>query len=121
MPATADQIVTRAAQELGILRTHGQNLQDQDNVRVTAGYAEVYAILKQDGHATWAYAGEVPDKLVPYVVLLVALSCLGSYGVSDARYTRISLGAGEGGVKAIAMIKQLNANTYASQSEPKDY
>lgn len=122
--ATKDEIINRAANGLGVLRLSGQNLQDQDKVRIEAGYLEVYEGLKAEGDASWAYAGSVPDKLTPFVVMLVVQNCVdagGFGGVSPERYQRIQLAAGPNGEKAKGKIKELKVTRYASQSEPQDF
>ena len=78
--ATKTQIRNKALRELGVLRL-SQDPQDQDKVELEAAYDEVYAELKEEGLATWAATGEVPSKIVPYVVAWVAITRSGTYGI----------------------------------------
>lgn len=114
--ATGAEIRDRAASDLGRLAL-GQSLAAQDATRITAGYAEVYAALKKEGLATWAYASEVPDELVPYVVALVADNCLNTYGVSPERFARIKAVV----QTAMREIRRLTATDYVSQDDPTDF
>lgn len=119
--ATAAEIRNRAGNDLGLLRLN-QSLQAQDSTRITSAYAEVYAALKKEGLATWAYAGAVPDELVPHVVAMVANNCLNTYGVSADRYTRIKAAAGTKDDEiARAAIRRLATPDYSSQDDATDY
>lgn len=113
--ATQENIRDRAGNDLGILRLN-QSLQDQDAKRIESAYTEVYAQLKQEGLATWAYEGEVPDEVVPYVVALVADNCLSTYGVSDKRYQRIKIAVSS----ALDNIRK-NVNDDYISDEPTNY
>lgn len=88
MPKTIAQIRDRAAYILGILPI-GQELEDQDKLRIDEAYLEVFNYLKTKGFATWPFSGEVPDDVSPWVIVRVAHNCLNDYGVSNDRYTRI--------------------------------
>jgi hypothetical protein len=118
--ATAQELINRAANDLRILRL-GQTLQSQDNTRITDAYAEVYATLKKDGLATWAYANEVPDELVPHVSALVADNCLSTYAVSQDLYQRIKNQVGVNGEIARREIRKLVTPDFVSQDDPTDY
>ena len=118
--ATKAQVRDRAAGELGILRL-GQSLQHQDKVRIEAAYDEVYEALKDEGLAIWASTAEVPTKLVPHVVALVADNCLNNYGVSIERYNRIKLAAGTDGEIAKRAIRKNITPEYESTDEPTDF
>lgn len=115
MPSAAE-IRNRAAQELGIL-TLGQDLPANHATRITQGYAEVYAQLKEDGRATWAYSDDVPNEMAQHVVFLIAENCLGTYGVSESRYQRIMMGA----QNARREIEKYSVSNYESQEEAVDY
>lgn len=114
--ATKNEIRDRAAQELGILQI-GQSLQSQDDTRVSDGYDEVYAQLRKDGLAVWASTGTTPDELTPHVAALVADNCLGSYGVSPARYERVKLAALNGKRE----IRKYATQDYISQDDATDF
>lgn len=119
MALTANDIRDRAAQELGILRL-GQSLQNQDDVRVTQGYSEVYADLQKDSLATFAQTS-VPDELAPHVIFMVAHNCMGSYGVSEARYARIMAHCGVNNETAKREMRKVVQPYFASQGPPDDY
>lgn len=114
--ATKSETRDRAANELGILRL-GQTLQDQDKVRIESGYDEVYENLNEQGLAIWATTGEVPTKLVPYVVSLVADNCLNTYQVSEGRYRRIKLTA----LTAVREIRRLVQPEFESVEPMRDF
>lgn len=114
--ATAAEIRDRAANDLGVLRL-GQSLQSQDETRIESAYSEVYAALKVEGVATWAYSGEVPDEIVQHVASLVAENCLNTYGVSQERSQRIKDAASV----AIKEIRRLTAPSYVSADTAVDY
>lgn len=117
MALTSSQIRDRAATELGILALD-QALQSQDASRITQAYNEVYAQLKQNGLATWASDGSVPDELCPHVIALVAFNCLDTYSVSNDRYTRIT---NEAAVARREIRSLIQPNNQWSQEDPKDY
>lgn len=116
MTATASELIDRAAQKLGLLRL-GQSLTAHDSERITKAYAEIYEKLKKDGYATWAYSGNIPNEFVNDLAFLISDSCADDYGLSQARYERIKLGA------QIAMrdIMKNSSPDYVSQDEPKDF
>lgn len=115
--ATQSEVRDRAAVDLGILRL-GQSLQSQDATRITEGYAEVYAMLVDEGLAVWAMSSEVPDAIVQPVVSLVADNCLNSYGVSEIRYQRIKLEA----ANAITKIRKfVEPDNVTDNSEPDNF
>lgn len=116
MSLTAAQIRDRAAQELGLLQLN-QSLRAEHATRITQGYAEVYAQLKKDGLATWAYAGDIPDEVCTYVAALIADNCLNTYGVSESRFQRIKLAAAE----ARREMQKHTAPDYVSQEQAVDY
>lgn len=113
---TASQLRDRAAQKLGLLRL-GQELQSQDADRITQAYLEVYNKLKKDGFATWAYSGDIPEEFVNDLAFMVAESCLDDYGISQARYERIKIGA----QNAMRDIMKFASPEYVSQEEPRDF
>lgn len=113
---TASELRDRAAQELGLLQP-GQSLAANHAARVTQGYAEVFEKLKKDGFAAWAYSGDVPNEFVQELAFMIAENCLGTYGVSEARYNRIKIGAQE----AKRDIQKFATEDYVSQEEPEDY
>lgn len=114
--ATVQEVVNRAAGDLGILRLN-QSLQAQDNTRITAAYDEVYEDLKIEGLAIWASAGTVPAQVVRWLASLIADNCINNYGVSDKRYERIKKDA------AIAKreIRKIVTPSFTSTTDPADY
>jgi len=86
--STKAEVKTRALELLGVIRI-GQGAQSQDDTRIGTAYTEVYTDLKTEGLATWAVDGTIPDDITPHLVALMAQNGLGSYGVSNDRYTRI--------------------------------
>lgn len=120
MAKTKAEIRDRAAEELGRKRL-GQGLQHQDKTRVEAAYDEVYADLKNEGLNTWPSTGSVPDELVPHVAGLVALRCMNTYGISQARMQRILAMTGTDGNLAKREIRRLVTPKYESMEEPTDF
>jgi hypothetical protein len=112
--ATVDVIKRQSLELLGRLRL-GQTFQSQDDAAMLESYNEVYADLKETGLATWG--DDVPDKLVPHVVSLVAMNRVDVYGVSDSRYERIAARAS----KAKREISLLTTPAHESIEEPDDY
>lgn len=115
--ATQAEIRDRAANDLGILRL-GQSLSAENATRIEEGYAEVYAMLVDQGLAVWAIANEVPDAIVQPVVSLVAENCLNTYGVSDVRYQRIKLEASQAEKKIRIFVEN---DEVLPQSEPENF
>lgn len=95
----------------------GQSAESQHDARISAAYNEVYEDLKDEGIATWAVAGTVPNKIKPHLVALMAWNAIDSFGVSDSRYQRISVKASQ----AKREIRKLVTPRYESQAEPDDY
>ena len=115
--STKAKVKTRALELLGITRV-GQGFQSQDNARIGAAYTEVYADLKTEGLATWAEAGtSIPDDITPHLVALMAFNGLGSYPVSNDRFTRITT------LVSIAKreIRAMVTPDYESLQEPVDF
>lgn len=118
--ASKAETVLRAASDLGLLRL-GQALQSQDDTRISSGYDEVYEDLKDEGLAIWASDAEVPTKLVPHVIALVALNCTETYSISEARYKRIVFKTGTDGELSRKAIRKLITPEYESLTEPTDF
>lgn len=118
--ATKAEVRNQALNLLGVLMI-GQSAQSQDATEIETAYDEVYADLKAEGLATWASTAEVPDKIAPHVVSLVALSRSETYGISDSRYQRILNRAGTNGMTAKREIRKITNPDYESLTEPTDY
>ncbi len=99
----------------------GQSLETQDQVRIDAAYDEVYERLKEKGLATWASTAEVPERLTPYYALMMQERLLVSYSISDTRYQRIKLDAGENGMKALKNLSELSLPVYEDTVENCDF
>lgn len=117
---TKAEVRNQALQLLGVLQI-GQSAQAQDATEIETAYDEIYADLKDEGLATWAAAGEVPEKATPHVVSLVALSRADTYGISDSRYQRILARAGLNGVIAKREIRRVTQPDHESLEEPTDF
>ena len=120
MAKTKNEIRDRAANDLGLLRL-GQDLDAQNSTRILAGYDEIYQQLKKDGLAIWASTASVPAEIAPYMIALVALNCVATFGVSDKRVERIVLTAGIDGELAKKQIRKIVTADFVSQDEPVDY
>lgn len=118
--ATVAAVRKRALHLLGVTPV-GQDAYDQDDTRIASAYTEVYNMLKDEGLATWAVAGTVPDKLVPYIAGLMALNANLDFGVSNDRYTRLIAQFGQNGLLAMREIRALTNPDYESLEEPDDY
>lgn len=118
--ATAAEIRNRAAHDLGKTRLGG-SLQSQDQTRIDSGYSEVYAQLKDKGLATWAFAGEVPNAVVPYVSGLIALNCMLTFNISQERKNTIYEQVGVDGTLGYNKIHQLVTPEYESTEDKEDF
>lgn len=118
--ATKAEVRQRVGEDLGLVPM-GQTLESQDQNRIDACYTEMYQRVKEEGLATWAIAGPVPDKLVPSFCLLMASKLLTSYSVPESRYIRISNDAGPDGSLAMAALAGLAVPEYEPYSEPTDF
>ncbi len=118
--ATKADIRQRVGEDLGLVPM-GQALESQHATRIDTAYDEVYARLKEEGLATWASTGSVPDKLVPYVALLIEEKLLISYSVPDARYQRIKAEAGQDGEDAILALAALAKPEHESMDGVEDF
>ena len=118
--ATTAQVLQRVGEEMGIIRVGG-TLRAEDNTRITAAYNEVYERLKKEGLATWASTGDVPTQLVPYFCEMVEEKLLKAYPVSNDRYTRIKMEAGENGAKSILSISGLVNDDFTTTSDGDDF
>lgn len=90
--ATKNEIRDRAANKMGVLRRN-QQLNSEDDTRISAAVDEVYAQLKKDGKATWASTGTTPDELTPHVAALVAENAMDDFSIPPERYNRIAKAA----------------------------
>ena len=102
--ATAQQIRTTAAENLGIL-AEGETLPSFETADLNQAYTEVYAELQALDLVPWDYTENVPNRFAKSVAMLVAESRAVKYQVPDARYQRIKLEAQE----ALKRIRELQA------------
>lgn len=107
-------VIKRAGNLLGILRI-GQALPADKNLRLEQAYDEVYDQLNSENIAIWD--AEVPDRVVPHVVALMALNACDDVGVSPARYQRI---VGKANV-ALREIRKQAQPEYVSNDDPEDF
>jgi len=113
---TLAELKKRALQELGVLRL-GQDAKAQDSASIEKSYYEIYEALKEQGLATWASAGPIPDKIVPHVVALVAMNRSNTYSISQERLQRI-VGMASGAVPGIRALVTPKGGT---QEQPDDF
>lgn len=118
--ATKAEVRQRVGEDLGLVPV-GQALESQDQTRIDATYGEVYARLAEKGLAAWASTGEVPERLVPNVCLMMEEKLLTSYSVPESRYLRIKQDAGEDGKLALARLAELVVQEYESLDGVADY
>lgn len=121
--ATKAEVRNRALQALGVIAI-GATPESQDTTRVEDGFDEVYGALKDEGLVTWASTAEVPTKIVPYMVAMVAWNCVNDYGVSPARYQRLAAEAAPpplGTDAAKKQIRELTAAQYEAIEDMTDY
>lgn len=118
--ATKAEILQNVGEDLGLVPI-GQALESQDQNRISTTFDQVYKRLEEKELATWAFSGEVPDKVVPYFVLMMLEKLLVSYSVPDSRFIRIKNDAGENGKTALLNIAELVVPVYVSTDEPTDF
>jgi len=119
--STKTLVKDRALERLGV-KIRGQSAQPKDIDRIESSYTEVYARLKRKDLAVWAEAGTlIPDEIVPYLVLLMALNAADDFGISNARYSRIVSQTGRDGALAMREIRSVITPKYESTEEVADY
>ena len=118
--STTAEVRQQVGEDLGLVPI-GQDLENQDQARLDATYAQVFEQLKERGLAAWPLAGPVPDRLVPYLCLLIEQKLLISYSVPESRYVRINTEAGGDGDLAIKKIAGLIVQEHDSTDGPADY
>lgn len=116
MATTTEQVRQQVGEELGLVPV-GQTLESQDQSRIDNTYAQAYAYLKEKGIVGWAAAGDIPDKYIPYLTLLMESMLLIAYSVPEARFNRITLAAGPNGDNAVAKIAMLTVQEYSSNDQ----
>ena len=117
---TKAEMLQRVGEELGLVPV-GQSIEAQDVIRIGAAYDEVYERLKDKGLATWAFSADVPTALTPYMALIMEEKLLTAYSLSDARYQRIKLDAGENGDKAMKDFARVALKFHESTTENCDF
>lgn len=118
--ATLAETKQDALEMLGVVEI-GQSAESQHDTRINTAYNEVYEDLKEEGLATWAVAGTIPNKIKPHLVAMMAKHASISIPVSDARLQRIILMTGQNNDVAKRNIRSLVIPKYESLSEPDDY
>ncbi len=120
MPKTIAEVRQQVGEDLGLVPI-GQLLESQDQARIDATYTQVYEKLKEKGLAAWPSLGPVPDRLVPYLCLMMEQMLLISYSVPESRYLRINTEAGPSGSEAMKNIAELIVQEYYSTDGVTDY
>lgn len=120
MALTIEEMVQRVGEDLSLVPI-GQALESQDSLRIQASYNEVYDRIKNKGYAIWPLAGDIPNAIVPYLALIIEEKLLVSYSVSEARYNRIKMAAGENGEIALTQLGEAVLNEYDSIEDNEDY
>ncbi len=118
--ATKAEVRQRVGEDLGLVPV-GQALENQDQDRIDQAYDECYAFLKEKGLASWAAAGDVPDRIVPHFCLFMEAKLLISYSVPDSRYVRINTEAGPDGRLALNRIAEMSVPEYTSTDDATDF
>lgn len=108
------QAIKRAANLLGILRI-GQSLPADKELRISEAYDETYDQLNSENLTIWDT--DIPDRVVPHLVAIMALNCCDDFGVSNARYQRI---VGKANV-ALREIRKHTQPEYESNDDPEDF
>lgn len=120
MSKTPEEVRQQVGEDLGLVPI-GQSLESQDQARIDAAYDQVYDRLKEKGLAAWAPTGNIPDRYVPYLCLLIEQKLLISYSIPESRYVRISTEAGADGGEAMKQIASLVVQEYESTDSVADY
>lgn len=118
--ATKEELIQRVGEELALVPV-GQALEDTDVLRIQSTYTEVYKRVEAKGYATWRFDGEIPDKVMPYLSLLVEEKLLTAYSVPDNRYQRIKQDAGPNGTLALNDLAEITQPEYDSVEGATDY
>jgi len=105
---------------LGVIQI-GQGAESQHSARIEKAYTQVYSDLKNEGLATWAVAGTIPDDITPHLEALMAFNAMDAFGVSDARAARIINRVGPMGNTAKREIRALVTPDDESLEEPDDF
>lgn len=118
--STKAQVRQQVGEDLGLVPI-GQDLESQDQARIDTAYTQTYERLKEEGLAAWASAGPIPDRLVPYLCLLMEQRLLVSYSVPESRFIRINTEAGPDGETAMKKLARLIIQEDNSLDGPADY
>jgi hypothetical protein len=114
--ATVAETKHKAGRMLGVVRML-QALKAEHDALLQEAYDQAYADLDEEGYATWASTGEVPDAVMPHLAALMAFSVCTDLGVSAERYQAILA------QRNVAMpnIRRLTTPAHESVDEPTDY
>lgn len=115
-----DAIIQSVGEDLALVPV-GQDIEDQDKTRIQATYEQCYDRLKEEGVATWAAESDVPDRVVPFLTVMICERLLTTYSVPEARYIRIKNDAGQDGENAIRLIREVVLPDYDSTTDATDY
>lgn len=120
MALTKEELIQRVGEDLSLVPI-GQDLENQDVLRIEATYNEVYQRIKSKDLATWAFSDDIPDAAVPYVALMMEEKLLTTYSVPDNRYQRIKTDAGPNGDLALNDLAEATSPDYESIDDETDF
>lgn len=114
--ATLFDVKQKALRRLGVLST-GQTMTGETEEQVTTAYNALYGELQVKNLIVWPKNGDVPDPFVEHVIDMLAFNLANEFGVSDARWQRLSLSY----ERAQRKLAELIYPPYVSTSEPVDF
>lgn len=97
----------------------GQAASYNQQVDIEQAIDEVYADLRADRLLTFSTTGDIPNDVTPYIKVLVAQKR--SSGLSDERYQRVLLDAGQSGEKAKREIRRVVSPNHDPTDEATDF
>lgn len=118
--ATNAEIRQSTLELLGVIAI-GQGAESQHDAKIAKAYTEVYSDLKEEGLATWAESGTIPDAIAPHLEALLALNSADSFGISNERYSRILSRTGPDGDRAKRAIRSIVTPKYESLENPENF
>jgi hypothetical protein len=88
----------------------GQTASHNQQVDIEQAIDEVYSDLQTDNLLTFSTTGDIPNNVLPHIKHLVAMRR--SSGLSDERYQRILMDAGDAGWKAKREIRRVISQSH---------
>lgn len=120
MPVAKTEVRNRALRSLGVIGW-GETPDSVIQADMDQAYTEVYKRLEDANLTTWAEDADVPDNIVPNVVLLCALARMNDHRVNPNRKQELTALAGLNGEKAFANIRAVIRTPYQSTTEVEYY